>query len=286
MNNKLRRLRYIISAIIVLSLVAGYALPIAGDVGIPMENTVLAATNKKITVSINSDFTLKLPVNWKNNYVIKKSKKKEKFPYVAFYSKKCYQQKKEGWLFTIMRYKDDSYTDMPSYELVGKWNGYQYVALFPTDVQTEGASKTAKTQYKKLSKGIWAAVTSIKPIKKRAKGKDIYICSDFSLKLPSSWKNNYIVKAGGKKKKFSYVAFYEKGCYRQKKQGWLFSIGMYTDETYKELPSYELVGKWNGVSYVAEFPTDVQFEVASKAAAKQYQKMSKSVGKVVRSIRR
>ena len=272
-------IRTVLAAVITLLLVAGYD-------SVQTKQTVLAATtNKKITIKAASDFTMKVPANWKNNYVLKSSKNKKHGSYITFYSKKCYQQTKEGWLFTIMRYKDDSYMDMPSYELVGKWNGYYYVALFPTDVQTEGATKAAKKQYSKLVAGTEKAIASIQPVKNKRKGKNVYRVSDFSLKLPSNWKNNYIVKKSKGTKEGSYVAFYAKKCHKQDGLGWLFSIIRYKDESYQEQPAYELVGKWKGVYYVAVFPTDVQFEGATKAAMKQYQKLNKSVEKVARSIK-
>lgn len=273
----MRIIRSFLAAVITLSLVAGYN-------NVQTEKTVSAATDKKITVKAASDFKLKLPANWKDNYVLKSSKDKKHGSYVAFFSKKCYNQTKEGWLFTIMRYKDDSYTDMPSYELVGKWNGYNYVALFPTDVQTEGVTQAAKKQYKKLNAGSAKAAASIKPVKKVKKGKGVFRVSDFSLKLPNNWKNKYIVKKSKKKKHGSYVTFYAKKCYQQKKGGYLFSIVRYKDDSYQEMPSYELVGKWNGYNYVALYPTDVQYEGATKAAQKQYNKLNKSVEKVARSI--
>lgn len=274
----MRIIRSILVAVLTLSLVAGVG-------SFPMKHTVSAAAKTTITIKAASDFTLKFPASWKDNYVLKKSKNKKHASYMAFYAKKCYKQTGDGWLFTIMRYKDASYMDMPSYELVGKWNGYNYVALFPTDVQTMRATNAAKKQYKKMNAGSLQAAASIQPVKKARKGKGIYRVSDFSLKLPDGWKSNYIVKKSSKKKKkYSYVAFYAKKCHKQIKQGWLLSIGRYTDESFRELPSYELVGKWNGIYYVAEFPTDVQFEGATKAAAKQYQKLNKSVEKVVRSI--
>lgn len=271
-------IRSFLAAAITLSLVAGFG-------GVQMKKSVFVeAKEKKIKIKAASDFTLKLPSNWKNGYVMKKSKKIKHGSYVAFYSKKCHRQTKAGWLFTIMRYKDDSYTDMPSYELVGKWNGYSYVALFPTDVQTDGAAKSAKKQYNKLNVGALKAAASIQPIKKKMK-KGTYHVDDFSLMIPKSWKKNYTVeRSKTKKKKDSYVAFYSKKCHKQTKAGWLFSIGRYTDESYTDLPAYELVGKWKGVNYVAIFPTDVQSEGATKAAVKQYQKLSKSAEKVARSI--
>lgn len=241
------------------------------------------AAKKTITVKA-ADFTIKLPAGWKKNYVKKSSKSKKHGSYVAFFAKKCYKETKEGCLFSIMRYKDDSYMDLPMYELVGKWNGMNYVAVFPTDVQTVGATKAAKKQYRKLNESAFETAASIRPVKKT--GKNIYRAGDFSLKLPTSWKGKYTVEKSGKNKKNSYVSFYAKSCHEETGEGYLFSIVKFKDTSYQELPAYELVGMWNGTCYVAVFPTDVQVVGASKKAAKQYQTLNKSVEKVVRSIGR
>lgn len=272
----MKYIRSFLAAVLTLSLVAGFG-------GFLMKQPVSTAAKKTITVKTN-DFTVKLPAEWKNNYVMKKSGKKKHGSYVTFSAKKCYKQTGDGFLFSIWRYKDDSYTDLPMYELVGKWNGMNYVAVFPTDIQTMGATESAKKQYRKLNTASYDATFSIRPVKKT--GNNVYRAGDFSLKLPASWKGNYTVKKSGKDEKDSFVAFYAKTCYNETGEGFLFSIAKYEDESYKELPAYELVGKWNGVSYVAEFPTDVQSVGATEQAAKQYQTLNKSVVKVVRSIGR
>lgn len=275
----MRIIRSFLAAVITLSLVAGYG-------SVQMEKTVLAATaDKEFTVKAASDFTLKLPGNWKGNYVMESiGKKRQQGSGVAFSAKKCYKQKKEGWLFSIMRYKDNSYEDLPSYELVGKWGGINYIAVYPTDVQFEGATKAAKKQYTKLNKASVKIANSIRPAKVLKKTKGYFCATDFAIKLPADWKGNYVAMKSKKKSKSSYVTFYAKKCYKYDKQGWLFSIERYKDNSYQDLPSYELVAKWGGYSYVAVYPTDVQYERAPKAAKKQYQKMSKSVEKVARSI--
>lgn len=273
----MKKNKYILVIVLIISLAARYS-------SIQAQKTALAGTRTNITIQAAPDFSIKLPVSWKDNYVLKSSNKIKHGSYVAFYAKKCYKQAKNGWLFTIMRYKDNSYIDMPSYELAGKWNGYNYVALFPTDIQTEGATETAKRQYIKLNASSGMAAASVMPVKKAKKEKCFYRFYDFSLKLPDSWKGNYIVKKSGNNKDYSYVAFYAKKCYKQSKAGWLFSIGRYADESYQELPYYELVGKWNGTYYVAVFPTDVQFAGVTKTAMKQYQKLDKPVKKIIKSV--
>lgn len=270
----MKRMKRVLAVVIALSVISGYF-------SVRTEKTVSAAkADKNITVKVTSDYTLKLPGSWKGNYIMKRNGKNS----VSFYAKKCYKQKKEGWLFSIEKCKDEPYEDAPSYELVGRWGGYDYVAMYPTDVQSEGVTKAAKKQYTKLNQSVEKIVKSIRPTKGLKKKKKYFCASNFAVKIPANWKGKYIVKKSKKKSRSPYVTFYEKKCYKQKKGGWLFSIECYKDNSYLDLPSYDLVAKWGGRSYVAVYPTDVQFEGATKSAAKQYRKMSKDVEKIAKSI--
>lgn len=261
---------------VLLAAAAALALA-AGNGCIPMKNT--KAADKKITVKAASDFTLEFPADWKGQYVKKVSKDKKHGSYVAFYAKKCYKETKEGWLFSIMRFQDDSYMDMPDYELVGRWNGYSYVALFPTDVQIIGASKAAQKQYSSISAGSRDAAASIHPVKKERKGKPTYEAADFWLKLPAGWENSYIAEEDD-----SCVAFYAKKCYEEAKKGWLFSIMRFEDDSYQEMPAWKLVGKWNDMNYVVSIPKTVPLDDVSEGAAKQYQKLARSAEKAFYTI--
>lgn len=149
----MRIIRRFLIAVITLSVVAGC-------ISIQKKETASAATT--FTLKAASDFTLKLPASWKGNYIVKRSKKKNHGSYVAFYSRKCHTQTKDGWLFSIIRYKDDSYKKEPSYELVGRGHGYNYVAIYPTDVQYEGATKSAQKQYIKMNKSAEKVTRSIR----------------------------------------------------------------------------------------------------------------------------
>ena len=251
----------------------------AGNGYVSMESKAAVAADKKITVKAASDFTLEFPADWKKQYVKKASKNKGHSSYVAFYSKKCYQETKEGWLFSIARYKDGSYIDMPDYELVGRWNGYNYVALFPTDVQMIGASKKAQKQYSRIAAKSQEAAASIQPVKKAGKGDHIYQAPDFWLKLPAGWEGSYLAKDEG-----YCVAFYAKECYREAETGWLFSIMRFEDESYQEIPAWRLVGKWDGTNYVVSIPRVVPEEDVSEDAAKQYRKLARSVEKAAYDI--
>ena len=144
-------LRFFLAALLALSLAAGSVSAFSPD-------TVSAATNKKVTVKAASDFNLKLPAGWKDSYVVE-----EDDSCVAFYSKKCYEEAKEGWLFSIMRFTDDSYQEIPSYQLVGKWNGVNYVVSAPKVVPLEGSSEDAVKQYKKLARSVEKVIYTIQP---------------------------------------------------------------------------------------------------------------------------
>lgn len=251
----------------------------AGTGCVSMKNTEVLAADKKITVKAASDFTLKFPADWKNQYVKKASRDKKHGSYVAFYSKKCYKETKEGWLFSIARYEDDSYIDMPDYELAGRWNGYSYVALFPTDVQIIGASKMAQKQYGRIAARSREAAASIQPVKKAGKGDHIYQAPDFWLKLPAGWEDSYIAEDEG-----YCVAFYAKKCHEEAEAGWLFSVMRFEDDSYQEIPAWRLIGKWNGINYVVSIPRAAPEEDVSKAAEKQYRKLAGSVEKVAYTI--
>lgn len=255
---------------VVLLTAAIVLLSVTENNGIRMKNMAVAAASDRITVKAASDFILKFPKNWENQYVKKVSRNKKHGSYVAFYSKKCYNKTREGWLFSIVRYKDASYVDMPDYELVGRWNDYSYVAVFPTDVQTIGATKAAQKQYYRLNAGAREAASSIQPVKEEKKGDFVYQASDFSLKLPENWKNSYVAQESD-----SCVAFYARKCYEEAKEGWLFSIMRFADDSYQEFQPWKLVGKWNGVNYVASVARDVPLANVSENAAKQYRIMAR-----------
>lgn len=247
------------------------------------------AVAKKITLKPDTDFILTAPANWKGNYVIEKSKNRKHSSYVSISAKKCRKEKADGGLFTILRYKDTSFEDeLPEYELVGKWGGMYYIAAFPTEKQTIGASKAAKKQYNKLSGGTYATAFSIRPAKKRESGNGIYCASDFSLKLPEAWTDGSykVYKKGKKTENGSYVAFYAAQCQKENGEGFLFAIERFTDKSYEDLPNWEIVGIWNNITYVATFPTDVQYEGVSTPAIKQYRTFEKTAHKAARSILR
>ncbi len=151
----MKRKRIVLAAVIMMSILTGYG-------GIQIKNAAMKSdTDRKNTLKAAPDFTLEFPSDWENNYETEASGDMGHGSYVAFYAKKCHRETGEGWLFSIARYQDDSYTEMPSYELVGMWDGVRYVAVFPTDVQFDGATEEAVKQYQKLTQSVEDTVRSI-----------------------------------------------------------------------------------------------------------------------------
>ena len=64
--------------------------------------------------------------------------------------------------------------------------------------------------------------------------------------------------------------------------GRLVSIKAYdsADKDYEMLPSYSVIGEKNGKMYIAEYPSDVQFDPSDEQAAKDYQAVFEEVNRI------
>ena len=134
----------------------------------PMEETETSEESAEETerwygIFNAGDYVLRFPRNWLENYEIE-SVDDEDTTYAAFYAKDCHQETGEGWLFSIGKYKDNSYEDMPAYEIVAENNEVTYVAIYPTDVQTEGASEAASEKYYELMQTVEEVIDSFQPM--------------------------------------------------------------------------------------------------------------------------
>ena len=151
-----------------------------------------------------------------------------------------------------------------------------------TDKEVEQIEEPAQTDKEEL---IPTETATIEPASSEVPESNLFSAGDFTLVLPAEWEGKYIVEEMQEEEfSTSYVAFYEKECNEEIEAGWLFTIGRFIDKTYEEHPSYEVVGEWNGITYVALFPTDVQCDGVSKKAQKQYFHLAESVEEVVTSI--
>ena len=64
--------------------------------------------------------------------------------------------------------------------------------------------------------------------------------------------------------------------------GRLVSIKAYdpADKDYEMLPSYSVIGEKNGKMYIAEYPSDVQFDPSDEQSAADYQAVFEEVNKI------
>ena len=99
------------------------------------------------------------------------------------------------------------------------------------------------------------------------------------LTIPANWdKQIYVTSTANS------VTFYEKGCYDTMGGGRLFSIQSYQDNTYQQLPDYELLSIDRNTSYVVVYPTDVQFDGADQKSAQRYSAFSGQIEKVLKTF--
>lgn len=107
------------------------------------------------------EYMLQLPEQWIGNYTVDSFEDEEAgLSIVAFYAADCHEETGEGWLFSLARYESMDYQDLPAYQVLGTQDGVAYVAIYPTDVQTEGASDTAKAQYVEVLQGVEEVINS------------------------------------------------------------------------------------------------------------------------------
>ncbi len=99
------------------------------------------------------------------------------------------------------------------------------------------------------------------------------------LTIPKEWADKVYVTLDD-----TAASFYENGCYSEMGGGWLFSLESYNDDSYVELPDYELLSINGDISYVAVYPTDVQFEGASAKNAQRYSAFSNQVEDVLHTF--
>lgn len=96
----------------------------------------------------------------------------------------------------------------------------------------------------------------------------------FYMELPGSWADHYCLEKQG-----NYYDFYNIENQEAGAGGFLFSVGFYEEYgLWEELPGYEFLAGKDGVYYVAEFPTDVQFDAENEAI---YREMQEDIGGIL-----
>lgn len=131
--------------------------PVTEDPAAPSEE----ATSDSENVFRADEYVLQLPDQWIGNYSVDSFEDEEAgLSILIFYAADCHEETGDGWLFSLARYESTDYQDLPDYQVLGTKDGIAYVAVYPTDVQTEGASDTAKAQYAEVLQGVEEVVNS------------------------------------------------------------------------------------------------------------------------------
>lgn len=138
-------------------------------------------------------FSLKLPLNWENNYMVREADHQ-----VAFYSKKVNEKSGGGVLFTIERMTGELVTqeDMQQApvgkQIILQGNGYTYFARMPSDVQYPPNDKALSSDYKAMAEQInnilnSAALLGNEKPKPANEGYKVVGSSFFTVEIPDNW---------------------------------------------------------------------------------------------------
>ena len=109
-----------------------------------------ASVQEETATTLNyTDFTVTLPADWKGKYGITQQDN-----FYIFYQQSSKALGYNGTLFTIGKYTDMSYQDLPSYRVLGMGGGAAYVLMLPTDVQYAQNNEAAQKEYTAMASEI------------------------------------------------------------------------------------------------------------------------------------
>lgn len=102
----------------------------------------------------------------------------------------------------------------------------------------------------------------------------------FYIEFPEYWAGHYSSKSGT-----NYYSFYNVENANAGYGGLLFSIRMYeTDSKWDYPPEYRFLGEKDGIYYVADFPTDVQFDMDNEENTNLYYKMREDIDTILETL--
>lgn len=180
-----RNMKFILAAVAALLIMTGCGKDKTAQSDVPDVQTEIPTvepadptpvpTPEKTKKYKADDFSLQVPVSWEKQYEVEEVEAEgENDPsYLVFYAKKCHEETGEGMLFSIGRFKDESYKDLnvSARSTVGKSGDITYVAIYPTKAQAVGVSQEAKKQYYKLFDKMEKVAASLLPEKNTKKEK-------------------------------------------------------------------------------------------------------------------
>ena len=135
-----------------------------GQPGTSQSETTQSETKQSETVQQAADivlnypeFSVTLPGSWKGKYGITQGA-----DYYTFYQQASKAKGTGGTLFTISRYKDTSYRDLPDYEVLGTGNNAAFIFQKPTDVQFPADDAAVAQEYQSMASEVGTIKSGIK----------------------------------------------------------------------------------------------------------------------------
>lgn len=107
----------------------------------------------------------------------------------------------------------------------------------------------------------------------------VYQADDYTLELPQAWADRYYVYQQDNVDFFVCSASAEENY-----TGMLFSIARIPSGVNIEEPSYQILGEYNRTTYLAVFPTDVEFDPDNAYSAKEYTDMSSYIDAILSTV--
>ena len=140
-------------------------------------------------------FSLNLPEEWKNKYIVEESEAS-----IEVFSKKVYEEynKGTGLLFTIVRTVGELITEQDMQQapqrqqILLQGNGYTYYIRWPSDVQYPVDNEEVSSEYKSMSQQIenvadWISLLGDQRPKASNEGFKVVGSSFFTVEIPENW---------------------------------------------------------------------------------------------------
>ena len=104
----------------------------------------------------------------------------------------------------------------------------------------------------------------------------------FSITVPEDWPEKIYLEISE-----DTIKIYQMEAYVYFGGGWLCSIEMYEDDAYLELPQYEVLKSedTSGITYVAQYPSDVQANVENEESMTEYFEMFSLLPEIVQTFK-
>ena len=107
------------------------------------------ASAKPDIVMEYEEYEVTIPGRWTGKYGTARDENS-----VSFYQNASRIQGQGGQLFSIVRYTDNSYEDLPNYTVLGTGNNAAFIFTEPTDVQFAQDSEAARQEYTEMAKDL------------------------------------------------------------------------------------------------------------------------------------